>query len=120
MMHFEFPALDPVIIDLPGPVDVRYYGVLYILSFLAAFWIFVRLARAGFWPGSAAGAWELIVWSAVGVVVGGRLGYGVLYDSSLLHPSRLVELWRGGMSFHGGVAGVAIILWVFARRRRFD
>jgi len=119
-MHFEFPALDPVLIDLPGPIDVRYFGLLFVLSFLAAWWILVRLARARFWPGSAGTAWELILWSVVGVVVGGRLGFALLYDSSLLNPARLVELWRGGISFHGGVLGVAVVLWVFARRRGLE
>ncbi len=118
LAEIRFPAFDPVLFDLPGPIDIRWYGLAYICGFLLGHRILIRLARRGFLPLDAEGVGDLLVWLVVGVMAGGRIGYALFYDQSLLSPPwRLFMVWTGGMSFHGGLLGVcAAFLW-FARSR---
>lgn len=115
-----FPRVDPVAVDLPGPVDVRWYGLMYLVGFACAYVVLRRLARTGHLrlPPEAVG--DLLGVLALGVFVGGRLGYVVLYDlaDTLRTPWRILVVWEGGLSFHGGLLGVAVAAAWFARRRR--
>lgn len=111
------PNFDPVAIAL-GPVKVHWYGLMYLAGFAAAWWLGGRRARR---PGSPVGAdqlEDLILFGALGVVVGGRLGYAVLYgwDHLVADPLWLLRIWEGGMAFHGGLVGVLVAMWLFARR----
>lgn len=113
----DFPAWDPVLIDIPGlPIDIRWYGLMYVVAFLIAQWIFVRLARARFFPVPPEVAPDLIFYCVIGVMVGGRAGFALFYDNSLLNPLEFVKVWRGGLAFHGGLGGVAIATWLFSRK----
>ena len=115
-MSFEFPAWDPVLFDLPGPIDVRWYGLTYVIGFVIASWIVGRLARRGFLPLEEGQVGDLMVWLLFGVILGGRFGYAVFYDQSLLLPQNLLQIWKGGMSFHGGLIGVFVaFLWFSAK-----
>src|SRR5262249_5452294 len=77
----EFPAWDPVLLEIPGlPIAIRWYGLMYVVGFLCAQWIFVRLARRGFFPVPPAQAPDLILYAVLGVMLGGRLGYALWYD----------------------------------------
>ncbi len=115
----EFPAWDPVLFDIPGlPIDIRWYGLMYVVGFLVGQSIIVRLARARFWPIAPAQAPDLIVYLVFGVMLGGRVGYALFYDHDLLDPSQFVRVWKGGLSFHGGLSGCIVALWLFARQRR--
>jgi phosphatidylglycerol:prolipoprotein diacylglycerol transferase len=107
-MTFDFPAWDPVLLDLPGPIDLRWYGLTYILGFVAAQWIVTRLARNGFLPVAPEKVGDLMVALLLGVILGGRIGYAVFYDQGLVDPVRILKLWEGGMSFHGGLIGVFV------------
>ncbi|MEW5757657.1 MAG: prolipoprotein diacylglyceryl transferase [Pseudomonadota bacterium] len=112
-----YPHIDPVALSL-GPLKIHWYGLMYLVGFLAAWWLGRRRARQ---PNSG---WtdvmvsDLIFYAALGVVLGGRIGYILFYDFSafLDHPLLLVKIWQGGMSFHGGLLGVITAMWLFARR----
>jgi phosphatidylglycerol---prolipoprotein diacylglyceryl transferase len=114
-----YPAIDPIIVSL-GPLAIRWYGVTYVIAFAVGWWLARHRARA---PGST---WtpqqvdDLIFFSAIGVILGGRLGWVLFYgfESVIDEPLRLLRIWEGGMSFHGGFLGVLIAgLW-FARTRQ--
>ncbi|MBK8101231.1 MAG: prolipoprotein diacylglyceryl transferase [Planctomycetes bacterium] len=113
----EFPAWDPVLFDIPGlPIDVRWYGLMYIVGFVCAQWILVRLARVGFFPIKPELAGDLILYCVIGVMLGGRTGYALFYDHSLLGIPNFFQVWKGGLAFHGGLGGVAVASWLFGRK----
>lgn len=115
--ELAFPGWDPVAFRL-GPIAVRWYGLAYLAAFLLAGWILDRLGRDGFVALTKAAVSDLIGYLVLGVMVGGRLGYALVYEQALLsHPVQLVQVWKGGLSFHGGLLGVIIASGIFARRR---
>jgi phosphatidylglycerol:prolipoprotein diacylglycerol transferase len=115
----EFPAWDPVLIDIPGlQIDIRWYGMMYVVGFVIGQLVLVRLARAGFLPVKPEVAPDVIFYCVFGVMLGGRIGYALFYEQALLHPLQFVQVWKGGLAFHGGLAGVGVALWLFARRHR--
>jgi len=115
----DFPAWDPVLFDIPGlPIDIRWYGLMYVVGFVVGQWILTRLARAGFLPVKPEHAPDLIFYCVFGVMLGGRLGYALFYDHSLLNPLQFAQVWKGGLAFHGGLAGVVIAAWLFARKHK--
>lgn len=115
----QFPAWDPVLFDIPGlPIDIRWYGMMYVVGFVVGQLILVRLARAGFLPVKPEVAPDIIFYCVFGVMLGGRTGYALFYDHSLLNPLTFLQVWKGGLAFHGGLMGVAVALAVFARRHR--
>jgi len=117
-----YPDIDPIALDL-GPLKVRWYGLMYLIGFAAAWWLGRRRAAR---PGSgwtAQDVDDLIFYCALGVVAGGRIGYILFYGFQdwLADPLRLMRIWEGGMSFHGGLLGVLIAVALFCRAhgRRF-
>jgi phosphatidylglycerol---prolipoprotein diacylglyceryl transferase len=118
-----FPIIDPVAISI-GPLALRWYGLAYVAGLVGG-WLYARwlVNRAGLWgPLSRPAAAELddlLVYVAVGIVAGGRLGYVLFYDlaSYLADPTQILAVWRGGMSFHGGLVGATLALLLFSRRR---
>ncbi|MCZ6646747.1 MAG: prolipoprotein diacylglyceryl transferase [SAR324 cluster bacterium] len=109
--------LDPILFTL-GPLSVGWYGLMYGLSFLLGYWILVRQARKYGGPVSAEDHSLLMTYIILGVVIGGRLGWVIFYGGLpyLYEPLRIFQVWKGGMSFHGGMLGVATAWWLFARR----
>ena len=95
-------------------------GLMYVVGFVAAQWILVRLARSGFLPVAPEKAPDLILYSVLGVMLGGRLGYALFYDTDheMLNPLHFVQVWKGGLAFHGGLAGVAVAIVLFSWQRR--
>jgi phosphatidylglycerol---prolipoprotein diacylglyceryl transferase len=115
----DFPAWDPVLIDIPGlPIDIRWYGLMYVVGFVVGQWILTRLARRGFCPVPAERIPDLVLYLVLGVIIGGRLGYALIYDQHLLHPLRFFQLWKGGLAFHGGLVGVMAAFLLFTRKHR--
>lgn len=117
-----YPEIDPVLLQI-GPLAVRWYGLMYLIGFAGAWWLGMVRARRG---GSGWGEQEmgdLIFYVAIGVILGGRMGYMLFYNTEVLlsAPWRLLFIWEGGMAFHGGLMGVLVATWLFARRtqRRF-
>ena len=102
-----FPSIDPVIFSI-GPLQVRWYGTMYILGFLASY-LLVRLQlRRQKAPIMAEDRVEdLYFYLVLGLIVGARLGYVIFYNfrNYLAHPLEVVAVWQGGMSFHGGLIG---------------
>src|SRR5262245_54175599 len=117
----QFPAWDPVLLDIPwSKIDIRWYGMMYVVGFVIGQMILVRLARAHFFPAKPELAADLIFYLLLGVMLGGRTGYALFYQHELLHPLQFVQVWKGGLAFHGGVMGVAVALWLFARRHKLS
>lgn len=122
-----FPAIDPVIVRI-GPLAIHWYGVGYVIGILFAWWYArkivstPRLWAHGGSPIAATDIDDFVVWAAVGIVLGGRLGYVLFYDFAryLENPFDIVALWQGGMSFHGGLTGVVVAMILFARSRGFS
>lgn len=117
----DFPAWDPVLLDIPGlPIDIRWYGVMYIVAFVVGQWILVRLARRGFFPVSPQAAADLVFYCVFGVMLGGRLGFALFYSEhhGMLNPLQFVQVWKGGLAFHGGLAGVGVAAWLWVRKHR--
>ena len=116
MVH---PDFNPVAFSI-GPFAVRWYGLMYLVGFV----LFVVLGRyrarqnllTGWHPRDVD---DMLFYGALGVILGGRLGYVLFYKPLyyLANPLEVVELWHGGMSFHGGFLGVLVAMWFFARRR---
>ena len=113
-----YPLISPVVVRIAGPFALRWYGLMYIVGFTLGYYLLVRLARRSRLAIEAPYVGELVGWMALGVIVGGRLGYLLFYNpSSFLRPLEVFMLWEGGLSFHGGLVGVVLVLWWFARRR---
>ena len=118
MGELLFPAFDPVLIDFPGPFDVRWYGLMYVVAFFCGQQIIARLCRAKFLPMEERKVGDLVFWLVFGVLLGGRLGHALFYEHANLDPMRFIEVWKGGLSFHGGMIGVIVTVAIFARRNK--
>ncbi|HTT84788.1 MAG TPA: prolipoprotein diacylglyceryl transferase [Rhizomicrobium sp.] len=142
-----YPHIDPVLVHL-GPLAIRWYALSYIAGLLLGWWYLVRLIRTpSLWAGATFGGrppataddiGDLVVWATLGVIIGGRLGYVLIYGTFfcgiwgtspacaglplgyLTNPVKIIAAWEGGMSFHGGLVGVAIAIWLFTRSRKLD
>lgn len=112
-----FPNIDPVAFSI-GPLKVHWYGLTYLFGFLIA-WLLAIWRTKHYrlnWTSEQIG--DIIFYAALGVIIGGRLGYMLFYNTAQLftQPWTLFKLWEGGMSFHGGLLGVAVALWYFSHR----
>ena len=112
-----YPSIDPVIVAL-GPLQIRWYGAMYLLGFLAAYWLGRRHTRRPWVPLQAAQVEDLVFYGALGAVLGGRVGYVFFYgfDHFVEDPLWLFRVWEGGMAFHGGLIGVFVALLLYARK----
>ncbi|MEW5929834.1 MAG: prolipoprotein diacylglyceryl transferase [Gemmatimonadota bacterium] len=120
LFEIPFPRLDPVALDFPGPIDVRWYGLGYLAGFFVAYLILRRLAQRGFLRMEPDAAGDLITALVLGVILGGRIGYILFYDFAdfVANPARILRIWEGGLSFHGGLLGVIAATWWFTRRHK--
>jgi phosphatidylglycerol---prolipoprotein diacylglyceryl transferase len=118
-----FPAIDPVLIQI-GPFALRWYALAYIAGILLG-WLYARaiIRHEPLWGGPApltvADFDDFVLWVTLGVILGGRIGYVLFYNPAhfAAHPAEIVQLWKGGMSFHGGFIGVVVAVILFARQR---
>jgi phosphatidylglycerol---prolipoprotein diacylglyceryl transferase len=112
-----YPSINPVAIDL-GVAKIHWYGLMYLIGFAGSWWLGVLRASR---PNSG---WEkeqvadLVFYGALGVIIGGRVGYVLFYNFPVFleNPIVIVQIWQGGMSFHGGMIGVFVALYLFARK----
>ncbi|WP_290775457.1 prolipoprotein diacylglyceryl transferase [Hoeflea sp.] len=119
-----FPDIDPVIFAI-GPVQVRWYGLAYVIGIMLG-WRYARklVENKNLWPAAgprmtALDIDDFLLWATVGIVAGGRIGYILFYDFAAVaaNPLRALEIWNGGMSFHGGLLGTLVAMILFARSR---
>lgn len=112
-----FPALDPVAIHILG-FGIRWYALAYLAGVVTGWVIVRRVAGHGPLALSKEMVDDLVFYVVLGVVLGGRLGYVIFYQLGhyLEHPSNILRIWQGGMSFHGGLAGVLVASALFARK----
>ena len=121
-----FPSIDPVLVSI-GPFVIRWYALAYIVGILLG-WFYARaLIRAeSLWGGPAPMTLvdfdDFVLWVTLGIILGGRIGYVLFYNPAhfAAHPIEIVQLWSGGMSFHGGFVGCVLAVVMFARRRRIS
>ena len=112
-----YPEIDPIIFSF-GPLKIHWYGLMYLLGFFVAWRIALFRSQSNWSPIRKNQIEDLIICSAFGVIFGGRFGYVVFYNFEqwLLDPLWLLRIWEGGMSFHGGLLGVLVILWWYSRK----
>ncbi len=112
-----YPDISPVLLSI-GPLQIHWYGVMYLLGFALIWFVANWRARRYQLPWSKDNINDLIFFGAIGVVVGGRLGFMLFYNTAALlsDPLLLFKVWRGGMSFHGGLIGVICALFIFAKK----
>src|SRR3954469_3084406 len=144
-----YPHIDPVLLHLGGPFEIRWYALAYIAGIVLAWWGIARALRnKNLWayppfqgrpPATEDEIGDLVVWATLGVILGGRLGWVLLYGTVLCSvtpdyaafcdglpmgfltdPIRIIAAWEGGMSFHGGLLGTAVAVWLFCRRRKLS
>jgi phosphatidylglycerol:prolipoprotein diacylglycerol transferase len=115
------PNFDPVAVQV-GPVAIHWYGLMYLLGFAGCWWLGTVRARQPHWNWPRERVGDLLFYVALGVILGGRLGYTLFYNfSGFLHdPLVLLRIWEGGMSFHGGLLGVIVAYLLFARAHKLD
>ncbi len=120
-----FPDIDPVAFSI-GPFAVHWYALSYIAGLVLGLILILRLIRnRDFWgpegaPVGEGDVHDFLVWAALGAILGGRLGYILFYNPAyfLANPEMIAAIWRGGMAFHGGMLGVIVAAFLFARRRK--
>ena len=117
--YLTFPTIDPIIFEI-GPVALRWYGLMYLIGFAAAFWLASRRLPRTPWNKDELS--DLLFYCFLGVIVGGRFGYVMFYSFSsfLENPLYLFKIWEGGMSFHGGCIGVILAAFIFARIKKWE
>jgi len=133
----QFPNIDPSALTIPGfsigdlalgPFHLRWYALAYIVGLVLGWrWMVWLIRRDGLWaPGkpamSVAQTDDFLFWATLGVILGGRLGYVLFYkpDMIWLNPVEILQIWQGGMSFHGGLIGVAVAAWWFSRQKHVN
>ena len=121
LFMIPYPQFDPIFLRL-GPLAFRWYGLMYLLGLAAAYFLIKARAKARDIPLSPQLLSDLIVFSALGIFLGGRVGYVLFYNLPyyLDHPLSIFAVWEGGMSFHGGFLGTCVALWVFCRKKGFS
>lgn len=115
-----YPDIDPVLISI-GPLQIRWYALAYIAGLMIGAWYMQHINRryrliAGLKPFD-----DVMSWAIIGIIVGGRLGYVLFYNASyyVAQPLEIFMIWHGGMSFHGGLIGVAVSLYLLARQKNY-
>jgi phosphatidylglycerol:prolipoprotein diacylglycerol transferase len=119
-----FPAFNPILVSI-GPFAIRWYALAYIVGIIAG-WFYARtiIASERFWGGPAPFTVldfdDFVIWITLGIILGGRFGYVLFYNLPhfAAEPLEILQLWNGGMSFHGGVTGCIVAIVLFALKRR--
>ena len=125
-IDFTALGLDPVALSIPffGLFDlvIRWYSLAYLAGIFLGYWYLLKLLRQPGAPMARRHAEDLVFWAALGVILGGRLGYVLFYrpDFYLENPLEIVKLWDGGMSFHGGVIGTSLALFFYAHKEKLN
>ena len=113
----NYPQIDPIIFEL-GPLAIRWYGAMYLLGFATCYFLGSRRTRQPHNGWTNEQVYDVVFYGVAGTIIGGRLGFAFFYgfENLIADPLWLFRLWEGGMSFHGGLLGVAAALWLFGRK----
>ncbi|MBA3668998.1 MAG: prolipoprotein diacylglyceryl transferase [Sphingomonas sp.] len=113
--------LSPVLFSI-GPFDLRWYSLAYFAGIIVGYWYLLKLLKQPGAPLARRHADDLVFYAALGIILGGRIGYVLFYNLSnyLEHPLDIVKMWDGGMSFHGGVVGTSLGIFYFAFRQKLS
>lgn len=113
----SYLAIDPVLWRI-GPLELRWYGFMYLLGFVAAYFVIRAELKRNGGPVPVEAADDLLFYLILGLLIGGRLGYALIYNFDVYSraPWEILAIWHGGMSFHGGLLGMIVSGWIFARR----
>lgn len=120
MTGLEFPEISPVMLTI-GPLAIRWYSMAYLIGIVVGWFLVNRNVEKNNLGLSRAQVEDFIFYLTLGIVLGGRLGYAVFYGGSemWLKPWRLLEIWKGGMSFHGGAVGVIVAVYLYSRKIKY-
>lgn len=115
----SYPLIDPVIFEI-GPLQVRWYGLMYIVGFVCAYLVLLNLSRRRHFSMERKDVEDLLVYCIIGLLAGARLGYCLFYNPGYYidNPLRIPAVWEGGLSFHGGLIGIVIAGILFAKARK--
>lgn len=113
----SYPVINPVAIHV-GPLAIHWYGLMYLIGFFGAWMLLtwrVRHSARGFTPDQIS---DILFYGALGIIIGGRVGYVLFYSwpDFISYPLMIFQVWKGGMSFHGGLIGVILALWIYAHK----
>ena len=120
MTGIAFPDISPIILSI-GPLAIRWYSMAYLIGILLGWYLLNRNVARNHLGLSKAQVEDFIFYLTLGIIIGGRLGYALFYGGRIMwqEPWHLLEIWKGGMSFHGGVTGVIAAVWLFARKIKY-
>jgi phosphatidylglycerol:prolipoprotein diacylglycerol transferase len=112
-----YPEIDPVIFGI-GSLKIRWYGMMYVVGFIGGWWLAKRRSELAHSPIKPEQVDDLVFYVMLGVILGGRFGYTFVYGwvDIVEDPLYIFKIWKGGMSFHGGLAGVLIAMWLYGRK----
>ncbi len=115
----SYPNIDPVAVAL-GPLKIHWYGLMYLVGIGGAWWLASRRMQRFDPQWTKDTLSDLVFWVAMGIILGGRLGYVLFYDLAAYidNPALVLRIWEGGMSFHGGFLGVMLAVWLFGRKHK--
>ena len=121
ILQIPYPNIDPVFLRL-GPVQLRWYGLMYMLSFIIGYFLLRRNAKQRKLDLTTDDLYDLLFFLILGVMIGGRLGYVLFYDlpAYISDPLAIFKIWQGGMSFHGGFIGVILATIYITRRKKWN
>ena len=120
-MLLVHPSIDPVIVSF-GVIQIRWYGIAYVLGFLLGIYLIKQINQGYQKRIKNKQIDDFFIWSVIGVIVGGRIGYVLFYQTAtiLTNPINILFIWKGGMSFHGGLIGIIISIFLFSKKYSID
>ena len=112
-----YPEIDPIIFTI-GPLAVRWYGLMYVVGFVLAWWLAAKRCKRADSPINREQVDDLVFYAMLGVIIGARVGYALVYGTQQFFsdPLYLFKITQGGMSFHGGLVGVILAMWLYGRK----
>lgn len=120
MTGLEYPSISPIIFSI-GPIAVRWYSLAYLFGIIAAWFLVARNIKKYNLPMSKSALEDTVFYVTLGIILGGRLGYVLFYGTDIFwqHPLEILAVWHGGMSFHGGIIGVIIAVYLISRKYQY-
>ena len=113
----KYPIIDPVLIEL-GPVQIRWYGLMYVAAFSLAYLVMVKVSQSKNMDVTKQDIGDFLTYAVFGVIVGARIGYCLIYNGPyyINNPWKVLAVWEGGMSFHGGLIGIIVTGWFYVNK----